>query len=63
MIERLGAESFAYLKGADFALTVKADGDAALSVGDHIAVAVTPTRAHLFDAQGVTLTDTNGDLK
>lgn len=60
MVERLGAESFAYIKGDGFELNVKSDGDADTSQGASVKIAIDPARVHLFDADGKTLTKGTG---
>ena len=60
MIERLGAESFAYVRCGDVDLNVKSDGDAKTATGDEVKIALSPKRVHLFDADGMTLTKGTG---
>ena len=60
MVERLGAESFAYIRGQGFSLNVKSDGDAQTTQGQDVRIAVKPARVHLFNAQGLTLTKGTG---
>lgn len=56
VIERLGAESFAYVKTEAGQVIVKADGDVAATVGDQIPLVIDPARVHLFGADNMALT-------
>ena len=54
-IERLGADSFAYVQCGDAIINIKSDGDRATMVGDKVGLTLDPARAHLFDEAGHSL--------
>ncbi|QJU60267.1 sn-glycerol-3-phosphate ABC transporter ATP-binding protein UgpC [Sphingomonas sp. AP4-R1] len=56
IVERLGADTFAFLDvaGAEDTVAVRLNGDARrVAVGDRVGLRFDPDRAHLFDADGV----------
>lgn len=60
MIERLGAESFAYLRCEGVDVTMKSTGDAALEIGQEVTLTIAARQVHLFDDRGQTLTKGTG---
>ena len=60
IIERLGAESFAYVRCDGFDMNVKSDGDAKVEQGKDVSITIDPARVHLFDGDGKTLTKGTG---
>ena len=56
VIERLGAESFAYVRTEAGQVVVKAEGDVAAKIGDVVPVAIDPKLVHVFDNDDVVLT-------
>jgi len=58
VIEVLGELTILYLDaGLPEPIVVKAPGDSRFSIGSRVAVACSPAHMHLFDAEGVTLTN------
>ena len=55
-VERLGAESFAYVRCGDLELNLKSDGHMTLEAGAEVALAVRAKYVHLFDDAGAALT-------
>ena len=54
-IERLGADSFAYVDCGGLTLNIKSDGDIATEVGQEVGLSIDAARAHLFDGDGQSL--------
>jgi len=59
-MERLGSESFSYIRCDKIELSLKSDGEAPLHAGEDITLAIDPKRVHLFDADGKALTKGTG---
>ena len=55
VVERLGGETYLYLKTDAGMLTVQADGDSRVKTNDQVQIGFDPTTCHLFDAQGQAL--------
>ena len=56
VIERLGGESYAYVRTEVGQVVVKAEGDLAAKIDDVVPLAIDPKRVHLFDNDDVVLT-------
>jgi multiple sugar transport system ATP-binding protein len=56
VLERLGGETFAYVRlaGGD-TMVVQTDGDSPVRLHDQVPIYINGDRCHLFDAQGVTV--------
>ena len=56
VIERLGAESYAYVRTEVGQVIVKADGDLPVKIDERIQIVIDPKRVHLFDNHDIVLT-------
>jgi multiple sugar transport system ATP-binding protein len=55
VLERLGGQTSLYVQMGDSLLTIMADGDVAYRVNDSVRFGFSSDRAHLFDADGLSL--------
>jgi multiple sugar transport system ATP-binding protein len=56
VVERLGGETFTYVRLADGdTLVVQADGDSPVQLHEQVPIYINGDRCHLFDAQGMTI--------
>ncbi|MDR5904443.1 sn-glycerol-3-phosphate ABC transporter ATP-binding protein UgpC [Franzmannia qiaohouensis] len=55
VIERLGGQTSLYVEMDDGIITITADGDVTYRVNERVNFGFEPSRAHLFDAQGLAL--------
>ncbi|MDR5901718.1 ABC transporter ATP-binding protein [Halomonas icarae] len=55
VLERLGGQTSLYVQMDDSLLTIMADGDVAYRVNDSVRFGFSADRAHLFDAEGLSL--------
>ena len=56
VVERLGAESFAYVKTPLGNIVVKAEGDVNAKAGDSVELAIDPAKVHLFGQDDLAMT-------
>ncbi|WP_458524513.1 ABC transporter ATP-binding protein [Onishia taeanensis] len=59
VLERLGGQTSLYVQMGEALITLMADGDVAHRVHDKVRFGFAPTRAHLFDAEGLALPSLN----
>ena len=56
VVERLGGETFLYIRGeGDDLITVQAGGDSTSKTGDQLSIGISAVTCHLFDADGLAL--------
>jgi multiple sugar transport system ATP-binding protein len=54
VVERLGGETFAYIRvDRDLVLTIKSDGTSQLHIGDQVKLGLPQSQSHLFDSRGL----------